>query len=132
MFAACLLLLPATARGEQDHALDRVPPIQSAASLQGGGDDKSVCHFGALGSSLSLHEAVSRALCNNPQTRQSWASIQVQASQVGVAKARYFPILSVDGELDRSSTDVSIRDKPQLDSYSRTIDKNASLGPVGC
>jgi outer membrane protein len=41
------------------------------------------------GKSLSLGEVVNQALCNNPQTREVWASARVQAAQVGVSQAAY-------------------------------------------
>ena len=37
---------------------------------------------------LRLADAVDLALCNNPQTRQSWANAKVQAAQVGIARVR--------------------------------------------
>jgi TolC family type I secretion outer membrane protein len=44
---------------------------------------------------LRLADAVDIALCNNPQTRESWANAKVQAAQVGIARGNYLP--SVDG-----------------------------------
>ena len=49
-----------------------------------------LCYFTTIGSPLSLLEAVERALCNNPQTRQAWASVKMQAAQVGVSRGGIF------------------------------------------
>ena len=68
-----------------------------------------LCHFTTIGSPLSLLEAVERALCNNPQTRQAWASVKMQAAQVGVSRGAYLPTLNatVEGRIGTNKTDVS-------------------------
>lgn len=43
---------------------------------------------------LSLSDAVDLALCNNPQVQSAWATIKVQAAQVGEARAAYLPTLN--------------------------------------
>jgi len=43
---------------------------------------------------IDLVEAVTRALCNDPRTRQSWADIVSQAAQVGVEQAAYLPAVN--------------------------------------
>lgn len=52
---------------------------------------------------LSLPEVVNLALCNNPQTREVWASARVQAAQVGVAQASYLPSASLSVAGNRTS-----------------------------
>ena len=52
---------------------------------------------------LNLSEVVEAALCNNPQTRESYAQARVQAAQVGIAKSAYFPSVN-----DNISTNLSI------------------------
>lgn len=72
-----------------------LPPLDGG--LMGdarGGCDKSAAN---LTSSVSLYQAVSNALCSNPKTLQAWASIQVQAAQVGTAKSAFFP--TIDGSI---------------------------------
>ncbi|MGZ8171641.1 MULTISPECIES: TolC family protein [Methylobacter] len=66
------------------------------------------CQFTAIGAPLSLLEAVERALCNNPQTRQTWASVKAQAAQVGISKAAYLPALNanVSGTYGNNKTTV--------------------------
>lgn len=51
---------------------------------------------------LNLFEVVNLALCNNPQTREAWASARVQVAQVGVNKAAYMPNLSLNAGLSRN------------------------------
>lgn len=40
---------------------------------------------------LSLADVTEAALCNNPQTRESYAAAKIQAAQLGIAKSAYFP-----------------------------------------
>jgi len=40
---------------------------------------------------LSLVDVTEAALCHNPQTKEVYASAKVQAAQVGVARALFFP-----------------------------------------
>lgn len=58
---------------------------------------------------LNLLEVVNLALCNNPQTREVWASSRVQAAQVGVSKASYLPGASLNASGNRSVPGVSQR-----------------------
>lgn len=58
------------------------------------------CSFGRLPERLTLEEAIERILCNDPQTRISWANAKAQAAQVGVSQSAYLPRL--DGHLGSS------------------------------
>lgn len=51
---------------------------------------------------LQAVDAVDLALCNNPQTRELWASARAQAALVGVARSAWLPDL--DGRLSTSRT----------------------------
>ena len=51
---------------------------------------------------LSLADAIDIALCNNPQTRLSWASAKIAAAQVGVARSAFLPDLNAAATLQRS------------------------------
>jgi TolC family type I secretion outer membrane protein len=53
------------------------------------------CQFTQQDAPLSLPEAVDRALCNNPQTREAWANARYQAAQVGMAQSTYLPSASL-------------------------------------
>ena len=52
---------------------------------------------------LNLSDVVNLALCNNPQTREVWASARVQAAQVGVSQAGYLPGASLSASGNRTS-----------------------------
>ncbi|MBI1886840.1 MAG: TolC family protein [Nitrosomonadales bacterium] len=52
---------------------------------------------------LNLPEVVNLALCNNPQTREVWASARVQAAQVGVTQAGFLPGASLSVAGNRTS-----------------------------
>ncbi|GGC62489.1 protein CyaE [Undibacterium terreum] len=43
---------------------------------------------------LSLMDVVVSSLCNNPRTKAAWATVRLQAAQVGVAKSAYLPTLT--------------------------------------
>jgi outer membrane protein len=55
---------------------------------------------------LGLADVVDLALCNNPQTREAWASARVQAGLVGVAQAPYLPSLTGTAGSSRNRTDI--------------------------
>ncbi|OGS92043.1 MAG: transporter [Gallionellales bacterium GWA2_60_18] len=58
---------------------------------------------------LGLPDVVNLALCNNPQTREVWASSRVQAAQVGVNKGSYLPGLSLSISGNRNEPGTSQR-----------------------
>ena len=51
---------------------------------------------------LNLAQAVDLALCQNPQTRQSWANAKVQAAAVGEAQSAYLPDINGTGSVQRT------------------------------
>jgi outer membrane protein TolC len=80
------------------------PALRQGASV---GDPCAEATDGALnqvsGQKLfGLLDVVSIALCNNPQTREVWASARVQAAQVGVSNANYLPSSSLTASGNRS------------------------------
>jgi outer membrane protein len=58
---------------------------------------------------LDLSAVVNIALCNNPQTREMWASSRAQAAQIGVSQASYFPSASVSLTGNRNTPGTSQR-----------------------
>lgn len=85
MMVPHLVAAPVTV--EQAEVLsDAVAPIMLIAG--------SSCRFGAIDGPLDLLEAVERALCNSPQTRQAWAEVQLRTAQVDVSRAPFWPTLS--------------------------------------
>ena len=71
------------------------PPNQSVPA--GGGAD-ACSRLAAASEPLTLAGVIERALCNNPQTRQSWAAARTQAAQVGRSRAEFLPEVSIDGQ----------------------------------
>lgn len=61
------------------------------------------CAEGMPNRALNLVDVVNLTLCNNPQTREVWASARVQAAQVGVSKASYLPSASLSVAGNRNS-----------------------------
>jgi len=80
------------------------------------------CPVGAPSRPLHLSEAVERALCGNPKTREAWADVKAQASAVGVARAAYLPVVSVNWQGVRENSVVDIKNQPMLGSaYTATV-----------
>ena len=52
---------------------------------------QGTCPRGIPTGTINLAEAVTRALCNDPRTRQTWAEAKAQAAQVGIEQAAYLP-----------------------------------------
>jgi outer membrane protein len=70
-----------------------LPPAISAADLSAS-DASSPCEKLDFSQALSLMDVTEAALCNNPQTRESYANAKVQAAQLGIAKSAYLPTLN--------------------------------------
>jgi TolC family type I secretion outer membrane protein len=75
-------------------------PLRPALRLGGAVGDP--CADATPRGILNLFDVVNLALCNNPQTRQVWASSRVQAAQIGVSQGSYFPGVSVSASRNRS------------------------------
>jgi len=54
---------------------------------------------------LSLTAVTEAALCNNPQTRESYANAKVQAAQLGIAKSAFLPVLNDNLTVSESYVD---------------------------
>src|SRR5690606_8531192 len=63
---------------------------------------------------LNLADVANSALCNNPQTREAWASARQQAAQLGVARSAYLPSINntLSGNLSAASPESSSRNNP--------------------
>lgn len=75
-------------------------PLKPALRL--GGSVGDPCADAMPRGTLSLPDAVNLALCNNPQTREVWASSRVQAAQLGVSQGSYLPGISVSASGNRN------------------------------
>lgn len=78
-----------------DPLLTRPPLLDTGKALPG--DEQIHACAGSVyeaGKPLTLFDAIDLALCHNPQVHSGWASIKVQAAQVGEARAAYLPSLN--------------------------------------
>jgi len=73
------------------------PPQLDRGTVLPGDSQAYVCDGGYRDSTkpLTLSDAVDLALCHNPQVQSAWATIKVQAAQVGEARAAYLPTINV-------------------------------------
>ncbi|PMS12618.1 TolC family protein [Trinickia caryophylli] len=78
-----------------------------------------VCVFGALSAPLALPDAIERALCNHPKTRQAWADVKAAAAAVGVSRAAYLPGVTANWQGVRDETTTNIDGFPQFNSKYR-------------
>lgn len=74
-----------------------MPPQLDTGKVLPGDANIHACDNSAhdITSPLTLSDAVDLALCHNPQVQSAWATIKVQAAQVGEARAAYLPTLNV-------------------------------------
>ncbi len=86
------------------NVMEEVPATPAKNTLSSIGN---TCQFnGPSPSPLTLVDAVERALCNNPQTRQVWAHVKAQSAAVGTGWSAYLPTLHGTGRfnyMDRRS-----------------------------
>jgi TolC family type I secretion outer membrane protein len=73
---------------------EKLTPLNQSIPSGGGAD--ACARQAASSGPLTLADVIERALCNNPQTRQSWTAARTQAAQVGRARAEYLPEASID------------------------------------
>ena len=86
------------------------------------------CAFNApLPSPLTLLDAVEQALCRNPQTRQSWANVKLQAASVGIGRAAYLPTLRAGGSWSRFDKTTSYPGFSAFDSELKTASTDANV-----
>lgn len=76
---------------------------------------------------LTLLDAVERALCRNPQTRQAWANVKTQAAALGVSRAAYLPTLTMGGSWSKTDNRTTYPDFPQADSALKTHSSDINL-----
>lgn len=79
-----------------------------ARAMTSGAEGTDPCQFGPPGTPLGLAEAVERAICHNPQSRQAWANAKAQAAAVGVRLSAYLPTVSASfgNAKQKNSTEI--------------------------
>ena len=70
-----------------------LPPVVYGAGLRPEIAGQS-CAGLDFSKALTLADVTEAALCNNPQTRESYANAKVQAAQLGIAKSAFLPTLT--------------------------------------
>jgi len=76
--------------------------------------EQSSCVVISYDNALTLADVAEAALCNNPQTREAYASARVQAAQLGIAKSAYLPSVNdnVSANLNVAFPQQSSRSNP--------------------
>lgn len=103
------------------HAIPATPAVNM---LEAG---HAACAVGDLPTPLRLQDAVERALCRHPKTRQAWASVKVQAAAVGMGRAAFLPTINGNWQGTRDVTNSHVTGYPQYSSNYRTNLQNASV-----
>jgi outer membrane protein len=85
----------------------------------GGDAVVGTCVFGAMETPLRLQEAVERALCNHPKTREAWADVKAAAAAIGKSRSAYLPTVTGNWQGVRDETTTDISGLPQFDSKYR-------------
>ena len=98
LFAAMVFCAasPARAAGLVDD------PFSTQAQVSPSPSTRDICTQVRADHLLSMAEVIDLAMCNNPQTRASWAAARAQAAQLGASMASYLPTLTVQGSGTRS------------------------------
>lgn len=104
----CFGLLPVSMVWAQIPDASRFDPLATQADLpalkQAQGlsvRPEGLCGGLAPSRALGVVEVVDLALCNNPQTKETWANTRVQAAQLGVARAAFLPSVDARGTASR-------------------------------
>lgn len=124
-----MLLTGLAALSGSVHAFDVLRAERDIATTPAG-PMVAICQFADTpGRPLRLAEAVERALCNSPKTREAWAAVKAQAASVGVARAAYLPTVSGTWQGVRENTVTDVANHPLLSSgiASNVQSENVSL-----
>jgi outer membrane protein len=89
--------------------------------------DTAICMFRELGEPLRLQEAVERALCNDPKTREAWVNVKVRAAAVGVGRAAFLPTISAQWQDVRDDSATDVTGRPDLSSADRASIHSSSV-----
>lgn len=112
------LLLPglSLAGGWRDDPLGAQAGLPSSVDQQLALAGLKPCGNTALSSPLNLLDAVRRALCFNPRSREAWAAVEAQVAAVGQAKSAYWPSLQAAGAISQVNVRGQFPDQPELNS----------------
>ncbi|EIF31223.1 outer membrane protein [Burkholderia sp. Ch1-1] len=125
IWLSVLGVAPGTVKAIDVFRTDTLVPRTPASTFAN--DAAYPCQFGQLEMPLHLAEAVNRALCENPATREAWANVKVQAAAVGVAKSAYLPTLTANLQDVRDHTATDVSGYPRLSSANRSTVYSGSI-----
>lgn len=103
VFPALLCLWSGTVASAATDPFDTEAALPLKPSLRLDGAVGDPCADAMPQGALNLPDVVNLALCNNPQTREVWASARVQAAQVGASQGSYLPGLNLSASGNRNS-----------------------------
>lgn len=63
---------------------------------------------------LTLMQAIERAVCQYPETKSAWIQTKVQAAQVKIAQSAYFPQVDTTLNYDWGRDDYQVDGRPEL------------------
>jgi outer membrane protein len=82
-------------------------PFSTRNMLSPSPADRQICQQQPKGKALALVDVVEFTLCNNPQTRASWAAARAQAAQYGASESAWLPSLTIQGSGGHDATRTS-------------------------
>lgn len=121
--AACISVSPGVCAFDSLRAETTVPSTAAGSIVPA----MNRCMLGALGTPLLLAEAIERALCSSPKTRQAWADVKAQAAGLGVARSAYLPTVSGTAQLVRDDSRTDVAGHPPLNSTSASSVNSESV-----
>jgi outer membrane protein len=128
VIAGYLLIITTRASAELDpFSVEKNISVSPAKNMMANNTVNNSCHWEGVTSSVDLLEAVERALCYNPQTRQAWANVKIQAAQVGVAESAYLPTVNMSASYSYGPNSYQVQDTPELSYNSKTTARNMGL-----
>lgn len=113
------------------HTVQHTPADQGSSWNMAEG---SACeNLPAPGKPWTLSDVVNRALCENPQTRETWANARQQAALLGQAKAAYLPSADLSATQSRSRVilDKGIVQSPAQNQFNPALTLNYLLFDFG-
>ena len=71
------------------------------------------CQFGTVGTPLTIGEAVERAICYSPKSRQARDAVKISAAQLGVSRSAWLPKVSAGLDGQMGNLDEEVRGRPE-------------------
>lgn len=118
LLGCTLLLQPSITFAEDSIWYNSNDPLKTEAftppKIPEGYLEDTACTAANYDNVLTLADVAEAALCNNPQTREAYASARIQAAQVGIAKSAYLPSVNdnVSGNLNVAHPELTTRSNP--------------------